>query len=101
MATLYISYYGGADKGVAVDPIGAEALTTSGTSATISGVVPDGTGIIKFNSDAAHYIDLDIGTPVAAAGRVGGSSYVAANEVFWLRTASASRAALKVAAITV
>lgn len=96
MATLYVSYFGSVDKHCAGDPIKSETVTTSGTSAA-SGAIPDGTSIIKIQSDAAHYVTIGLSTPTAAATN---SAYVGAGEVFWLRTASSTRAAQKVAAIT-
>lgn len=96
MATLYVSYFGAVDKDVAADPIKAETVTTSGTSAA-SGAIPDGAMIAKVQSDVAHYVTIGTGTPTAAATN---SVYVGANEVLWLRVQTSSRAAKKVAAIT-
>lgn len=97
MATLYVSYYGSVDKLCAGDPIKSETITTSGTSAA-GGAIPDGALVAMIVSDASHYVTIGTGTPTAAATN-GGVQY--ANVPLWLRIQTASRAALKVAAVTV
>jgi hypothetical protein len=97
MASLYISYFASVDKECAADPIKSEVVTTSTTSAA-SAAIPDGTAVIKINSDTAHYVTIGTGTPTAAVGA--GSFYLAATEAMWLRTQTSNRAALKIAAVT-
>lgn len=97
MATLYVSYYGSVDKGVAGDPIKSEAITTSAASAA-SGAIPDGALIACVSSDASHYVTIGTGTPTASAAN-GGVQF--ANNPLWLRVQTASRATLKLAVVTV
>lgn len=96
MATLYISYYAGGDAGCASDPIKSETVTTSVTSAA-SGTVPPNAVMAMIVSSAAHYVTIGTGTPTAAASN-GGVQFT--NVPLWLRISSASRAALKIAAVT-
>lgn len=96
MATLYISYFANVDKGVAGDPIKSESITTSGTSAA-SGVVPGNAVVAKIQSEAAHFVTIEIGTPTASAGN---SLYLGAGEAQFIRVRSAGRSDLKIAAIT-
>lgn len=98
MASLYVSYFATVDKYCPGDPIRTDVITTSGTSAAISGTVPDGAVVLKIDSDAAHYVTINTGTPTAAATN---GAYQAANQPLWLRVRSSNRAALKVAAVTV
>lgn len=97
MASLYISYFGNVDKHVAADPMKSEVVTTS-TSSAPGGTIPDGASVIKINSDTAHYVTIGTGTPTAAVGA--GSFYLGANETIFLRVSTSSRAALKIAAVT-
>ena len=78
MASLYISCFGGQDKGVAIDPKQSEALTTSSTSAA-SGALKG--KYIKLQSADAHWVYLAPGTVAATATN---GSYLAANEILWL-----------------
>lgn len=80
MATLIISYFGGADKYCAYDPIGSETVTTSGSNAQSTANTKSGT-VAKIQSDTAHYVK-DGADPTAAAGT---GVYLAANEILWLR----------------
>jgi hypothetical protein len=91
MATLYVSWLGGAVLNCAVDPIKSETVTTSGTSAQ-SGANP-GARVAQLRSDAAHYVTTG-GDPTATAGK---SVYVPANETYYLAVGSNQ----KIAAITV
>jgi hypothetical protein len=80
MASLIISYFGGADKDCAYDPIGAETVTTSASNAQ-STANPKMACVAKIQSDTAHYIkDGADPTATSTAG-----VYLAANEVLWLR----------------
>lgn len=77
MASLYISCFGGQDKGVAIDPKQSEALTTSSTSAE-SGTLKG--KYAKIQSADAHWILLaPSGTATATNG-----TYLAANEILWV-----------------
>lgn len=91
MASLYISYFGGADKYCAYDPVGSEVVTTSGTSTQSTANTKAGT-LAKIQSDTAHYIK-DGENPTAAAGT---GVYLSANEILWLRL----NRGYKIAAIT-
>jgi hypothetical protein len=97
MATLYVSYFGAVDKGVAGDPIKSETITTSGVSAA-SGAIPDGAIVARFVSDASHYVTIDTGTPTASAAN---GAVQFANQELWLRVRTSNRATLKAAAVTV
>lgn len=97
MATLYISYFGNVDRGCAGTPLSAVTITTSGTSAATAANIPVTAKVACFRSDAAHYVTIGNGTPVAAAAN---SVYVPASETFWLRTYVAEGQSVKIAAIT-
>lgn len=97
MASLYISYFASVDKNCAGDPIKSEVVTTSGTSAA-SGVVPSNATVAMIVSDATHYVAIGTDTPTAA---VTNGAVQFASVPLWLRISSSSRAALKIAAVTV
>jgi len=97
MATFFISYFGTVDKGVAGDPIKAETVTTSATSAR-SAVIPSGAVIAKIQSDTAHYVT--IGDDPAATQAGAGMAFAAAGELLWLRTDRHGLANYKIAAVT-
>jgi hypothetical protein len=80
MATLYISYFGGADKHCAYDPIAAETVTTSTTNAQSTANVRSAC-VAKIQSDTAHYIKDGADPTATAASGV----YLGANEILWLR----------------
>lgn len=65
MATLYVSYFGSVQKGVAGDPVKTETVTTSGTSAATA-AIPKSALVAAVHSDAAHYVTIGEGTPTAA-----------------------------------
>lgn len=91
MASLYISYFGSVQHGVAADPVKSEVVTTSGTSAQ-SGVIPGGI-VAVLRSDAAHYVAIGA-DPTAAEGA--GSFYAPANADFAVRVMQGQ----KLAAVT-
>jgi hypothetical protein len=93
MASLYVSFYGGVDYGVASRPSGSEVVTTSGTSAKTSG--NDGGVVASVFSDAAHYVNVGPSASVTAA--AGTSAYVPANTLVWLKLTQGD----EIAAITV
>ena len=67
MATLILSYLGGASKGVAYDIIGSESVTTSGTSAQ-SAAIPDQAEIVHvYCVDTGHYVKIGSNPTAAAA----------------------------------
>jgi hypothetical protein len=76
MATLYVSWVGGVQFGVAKEPIAAVTVTTSGTTAK-SSVAPAGAAIAVIVSDAAHYVNTGPEASVTAAAT--NSMYVPAN----------------------
>lgn len=80
MATLFISYFGTVDKGVAGDPVASETVTTSTTSAQ-SAAVPKFALVAKIVSDTAHYIAQGA-NPTATATN---GAYLSANDPLWLR----------------
>lgn len=96
MATLYISYLSGAEKGVAQGIVGSVTLTTSGTSADVT--VPSGVGIVSVYSDAAHYVAQQSGDTVTAA--AGNSIYVPAGQIREIKVDSGFGRTMKIAAIT-
>lgn len=55
MATLYISRYAGVSHNCGQDPMGTQALTTSGTSAQ-STANTNGASVAMLFSDVAHYV---------------------------------------------
>lgn len=75
MATLYVSWLGGAQYGVAKEPIGSTTVTTSGTSAKTA--ASSGAGIAVVVSDAAHYVNVGPVTDLVASAANG--MYVPAN----------------------
>lgn len=77
MATMYVSYLGGVQHGVAKEPIGSTTITTSGTSAKTGSAPPSGTAIAVVVSDAAHYVNVGTFASVTAAASTG--MYVPAN----------------------
>ena len=97
MATFFISYFGTVDKGVAGDPIKAETVTTSASSAR-SGVIPSGAVIAKVQSDVGHYVAIGDDPTATQAGA--GMAYAAAGELLWLRTDRHALANYKIAAVT-
>jgi hypothetical protein len=80
MASLFISYFGGSDKECAYDDLGAETVTTSASNAQ-STANPKMGCVAKIQSDTAHWIATSA-NPTAAANT---NTYLAANEVLWLR----------------
>lgn len=89
MATLYVSSFGGTEKGVASDIIGATTVATSGTSAATSAAVGP---IVKLYSDASHYV-VSGANPTATETN---GSYLSAGETLWLKVPYGH----KIAAIT-
>lgn len=87
MATLYVSWLGGAVLNCAVDPVKGETVTTSGTSAQ-SGVNPGGR-VAQLYSDTAHYV-MTGSDPTASADN---GLYVPANAIYWLSVGSRQRIA--------
>lgn len=79
MASLLISYYGSVENNCPGDPIGAETVTTSGTSAQ-GAVNTDGAVVASLWSDAAHYVTVG-DDPTAAATN---SFYLPASTLVWL-----------------
>lgn len=92
MASLYLSYFGSFSDDCAMDPLGAEVVTTSGTSAQNTFELKKFPRFAKIQSDAAHYVAT--GTNPTATATNG--TYVGAGEVLWLRM----NPAYKLAAIT-
>ena len=66
MATLILSYLGGASKGVAYDIIGSETVTTSGTSAQSAAFPIEAEIVQVYCVDAAHYVKMGA-NPTASA----------------------------------
>lgn len=77
MATMYVSYLGGAYKGVASSPLSAVTITTSGTTAKTAAAAPADAQIAIVVSDAAHYVNVGPQDTVTAAASNG--MYVPAN----------------------
>lgn len=77
MATMYVSYLGGVQFGVAKDPISATTITTSGSTAKTSAAAPASACIAVVVSDAAHYVNVGPQASVTAAASNG--MYVPAN----------------------
>lgn len=77
MATLYVSYLGGVQYGVAKEPISAVTVTTSTTTAKTAAAAPDNAGIAVVVSDTAHYVNTGPQASVTAA--ASNSIYVPAN----------------------
>lgn len=77
MATMYVSYLGGVQFGVAKEPISATTITTSGTTAKTGSAAPDAASIAIVISDAAHYVNTGPQASVTAAASNG--IYVPAN----------------------
>lgn len=96
MATLFISYFENADKGIASDLLGNTTITTSTSSAAASAAMPASTQIVCAFSDVAHYVTFGSGTPTAAAGT---GFYLPANTQREIRVKQ-DGTALKVAGIT-
>lgn len=77
MATMYVSYLGGVQYGVAKEPLSAVTITTSGTTAKTAAAAPAGAAIAVVISDAAHYVNTGPQASVTAAASNG--MYVPAN----------------------
>lgn len=77
MATMYVSYIGGAYLGVATTPISAVTITTSGSTAKTAAAAPAEARIAIVVSDAAHYVNTGPQDTVTAAASNG--IYVPAN----------------------
>jgi hypothetical protein len=77
MATLFISFIGGVENGVASKVLGSATVTTSGTSAKTATAAPTGASIAIVVSDAAHYVAFGPQATVTAAAANG--IYVPAN----------------------
>lgn len=92
MATLTISYFGSYSDGCAMDPLGEEAVTTSGTSAQSTFATNKFPRFAKLQSAAAHHVAT--GTNPTATATNGFT--LGADEVMWLRMNSG----YKLAAIT-
>ena len=71
MATLTVSYLGGAQFGVAKTPLGTVSITTGGTSAKTAAAAPAGAAIAVLHSDAAHYVNTGPQASVTAAAGTG------------------------------
>jgi hypothetical protein len=67
MATFYVSYLGGAQFGVAKEPISTVTITTSGSTAKTAAAAPADAAIVTVFSDAAHYVNVGPQTSVTAA----------------------------------
>lgn len=78
MATMYVSYLGGAQFGVTKAPLGTVTITTSGVTAKTAAAAPAGAAIAVIRSDVAHYVATGAHDTVTAAAANG--LYVAANE---------------------
>jgi hypothetical protein len=76
MATLTISYFGSIREGIACDPIKAETVTTS-TSSAASGAIPANAKAAVLHATVEHYATIGTGTPTAA---IGNSFHVPANQ---------------------
>jgi len=96
MATLFVSYFENADKGVASGLLGNTTITTSTSSAAAAAAIPASAQIVVVASDTAHYVTFGAGTPTAAAGT---GFYLPANQQREFRVRQ-SGTALKVAGIT-
>jgi peptidoglycan hydrolase-like protein with peptidoglycan-binding domain len=96
MATLFVSYFENADKGIASGLLGNTTVTTSTSSAATTNAMPASAQIVCVISDAAHYVTFGSGTPTAAAGT---GFYLPANVQREFRVQQ-SGAPLKVAGIT-
>lgn len=96
MATLFVSYFENADKGIASGLLGNTTITTSTTSAPTTNAIPPSAQIICVSSDTAHYVTFGPGTPVAVAGT---GFYLPANTVREFRVQQ-NGTALKVAGLT-
>lgn len=77
MATMYVSFLGGVQYGVAKGPISATTITTSGTSAKTAAAAPEEAAIAVVFSDTAHYVNTGPQASVTAAASNG--IYVPAN----------------------
>lgn len=77
MATMYVSYLGGVQFGVAKDPVSATTITTSGTTAKTGAAAPADAMIAVVVSDTAHYVNTGPQATVEAAASNG--MYVPAN----------------------
>ena len=75
MATLYVSYVGGVQYGVAKSPMGTDTIATSGTSAKSD--ANTGASVAVVFSDAAHYVAVGPAASVVASAANG--IYVPAN----------------------
>lgn len=78
MATMYVSYGAGVEKGVIKSPAGSTSFTTSGTSAKTAAAPPLNAGIAVVFSDTAHYVAVGPYSSVTAAASNG--IYVPANQ---------------------
>jgi hypothetical protein len=76
MATMYVSWLGGAQFNVAKSPVASETVTTSTVTAK-SGAAPAGSGIAMVTSDTAHYVAVGPQATVTATATNG--IYVPAN----------------------
>ena len=77
MATMYVSYLGGALQGVASTPIGSTTITTSGSTAKTAVAAPAGARIVIVVSDAPHYVN--VGPQATVTASAANSIYVPAN----------------------
>lgn len=71
MATMYVSYLGGAHLGVAREPISTVTITTSGSTAKTEAAAPSDVAIVVIFSDAAHYVNVGPHDTVTAAASSG------------------------------
>jgi hypothetical protein len=71
MPTLYVSWYGGVQHGIAKEPLSTSVVTTSGTSAKTA-VAPAGASLAIVEGDAAHYVNVGPEPSVTAASTNGG-----------------------------
>lgn len=76
MATLYVSWYGTIDDGIAETPISTSVVTTSAVSAKTS-AAPANAKFCIVEGDAAHYVAVGAQASVTAAASSG--VYVGAN----------------------
>lgn len=67
MATMYVSYLGGVQYGVAREPLATVTITTSGTTAKTAAAAPAGAAIAVVFSDAPHYVNTGPQAGVEAA----------------------------------
>jgi len=65
MSTLRVSYFGGVQHGVAKEPMGAQTLSTSTTSARTN-TNPGASVVILFSSTANHWVNTGPAASVEA-----------------------------------